>query len=73
VELSLALRRETRAEIEGEEGWRMATVNVETFRCMACGHEYEEKVEKGDDKERTCPKCRSNSIRHLRKKKESVN
>ncbi len=51
----------------------MATVNVETFRCMACGHEYEEKVEKGEDKERTCPKCRSNSIRHLKKKKEPVN
>jgi predicted Zn-ribbon and HTH transcriptional regulator len=46
----------------------MATVTVETFRCMACGHEYEEKVGKGEDKERTCPKCRSNSIRHLKKK-----
>ncbi len=33
---------------------------------MMCGHEYTEKVEKGEDKERSCPKCRSNSIRHLR-------
>jgi len=24
--------------------------------------------EKGEDKERSCPKCRSNSIRHLTKK-----
>jgi len=25
---------------------------VETFRCMMCGHQYQEKVEKGEDKER---------------------
>lgn len=42
----------------------MAT--TETFRCMMCGHEYQELVERGEDKERSCPKCRSNSIRHLR-------
>jgi len=41
---------------------------IETFRCMACGHEYKEQVEKGEDKERSCPKCRSNSIRHMKKK-----
>ncbi|MCP4593224.1 MAG: hypothetical protein GY842_21005 [bacterium] len=46
----------------------MATTSTETFRCMMCGHEYTEKVEKGEDKERSCPKCRSNSIRHLKKK-----
>jgi len=34
---------------------------------MACGHEYEETVEKGEDKERACPRCRSNSIRRLKK------
>jgi DNA-directed RNA polymerase subunit RPC12/RpoP len=39
---------------------------TETFRCMMCGHQYPEKVERGEDKERSCPKCRSNSIRHLR-------
>ena len=44
----------------------MATTTAETFRCMMCGHEY---VEKGEDKERSCPKCRSNSIRHLKKKR----
>ena len=49
----------------------MATTTVETFRCMMCGHEYTEKVEKGEDKERSCPKCRSNSIRHLKKKAAS--
>ena len=52
------------------EAW-MATVTIENFRCMMCGHEYEEKVEKGEDKERSCPKCRSNSIRHLKKKKKA--
>jgi len=41
---------------------------IESFMCMACGHEYAEKVEPGEDKERTCAKCRSNSIRHLKKK-----
>jgi DNA-directed RNA polymerase subunit RPC12/RpoP len=44
----------------------MAT--IETFRCMMCGHEVQEKVEKDEDKERSCPKCRSNSIRHLKVK-----
>ncbi len=47
----------------------MATKTQETFRCMMCGHEYAEAVEKDEDKERSCPKCRSNSIRHLKKKR----
>jgi predicted Zn-ribbon and HTH transcriptional regulator len=42
------------------------TATLERFRCMMCGHEYQERVEKGEDKERSCPKCRSNSIRHLK-------
>ncbi len=46
----------------------MAAKTLETFRCMMCGHEYQEPVEPGEDKERSCPKCRSNSIRHLKKK-----
>ena len=33
---------------------------------MKCGYEYEELVEA--DVERSCPKCRSNSIRHLKDK-----
>ncbi len=37
------------------------------FRCMACGNEYEEEVKEGKDEERSCPKCRSKSIRHLKK------
>jgi DNA-directed RNA polymerase subunit RPC12/RpoP len=44
------------------------SVTAETFRCMACGHEYQEEVEQGEDKERSCPKCRSNSIRHMKAK-----
>ncbi len=44
-----------------------ATSTLETFRCMMCGHEYQEVVEKGEDKERTCSKCRSNSIRRLKR------
>ena len=46
------------------------TATLERFRCMACGHEYQEVVEEGEDKERTCPKCRSNSIRKLKKATE---
>jgi DNA-directed RNA polymerase subunit RPC12/RpoP len=45
---------------------------IESFKCMACGHEYTEKVEPGEDKERGCPKCRSNSIRHLKRKKAAA-
>ena len=48
----------------------MATTTVENFKCMMCGHEYTDQVEKGEDKERSCPKCRSNSIRHLKKNRE---
>jgi DNA-directed RNA polymerase subunit RPC12/RpoP len=40
----------------------MATT-TERFRCMACGHEYAETLEKGVDRERQCPRCRSNSVR----------
>ncbi len=48
----------------------MATVVV-NLRCMMCGHEYSERIEKGEDKERSCPKCRSNSIRVLKGKAAS--
>ena len=44
------------------------TATVANVRCMMCGHEYQEFVVKGEDKERSCPKCRSNSIRHLKAK-----
>jgi len=44
----------------------MAETSIQTFRCMMCGHEYQEPVARGEDKERSCPKCRSNSIRHLK-------
>ena len=50
----------------------MATVTQGRFRCMACGHEYAEKVVAGEDVERSCPKCRSNSIRHLKKPKAAA-
>jgi DNA-directed RNA polymerase subunit RPC12/RpoP len=39
---------------------------TQTFRCMMCGHEFQEPGEKPEEKERSCPKCRSNSIRHLK-------
>jgi predicted Zn-ribbon and HTH transcriptional regulator len=48
----------------------MATVTMGHFRCMMCGHEYTEKVVQGEDVERSCPRCRSNSIRHLKAPKK---
>jgi predicted Zn-ribbon and HTH transcriptional regulator len=36
------------------------------LRCMMCGFEYDEEIEEGEDLERGCPKCRSNSIRVLK-------
>ena len=43
---------------------------MKDFKCMMCGHTYQEPVEPGEDKERSCPKCRSNSIRHLKAPKK---
>jgi predicted Zn-ribbon and HTH transcriptional regulator len=48
------------------------TATLETFRCMMCGYEFQEPVEKGEDKERTCMKCRSNSIRRLKPKRAAA-
>ncbi len=45
------------------------TTTLQTFRCMMCGHEYQEPGEKPEEKERSCPKCRSNSIRLLKPKR----
>ena len=44
----------------------MKNTRLETFKCMMCGHEYREDVEEGEDREWSCPECRSNSIRHLK-------
>ena len=41
---------------------------IENFQCMMCGNHWQEPVERGEDKERSCSKCRSNSIRHLKGK-----
>ncbi len=36
---------------------------------MRCGHDYEEAYDpKGVQTERSCPKCRSNSVRPLKEK-----
>ncbi len=43
---------------------------VHYFRCMMCGYEWEEEVDPDKEVERTCPKCRSNSIRHFKRKPE---
>jgi len=34
---------------------------IKEFHCLRCGYRWE--AEYNPDKERTCPKCRSNSVR----------
>lgn len=36
-----------------------------TFKCLKCGHEYAGMFDAKNVTERTCPKCRSNSVRRL--------
>jgi DNA-directed RNA polymerase subunit RPC12/RpoP len=39
------------------------------YKCLRCGHEYRDTYDKSQGpKELTCPKCRSNSVRRLKKK-----
>jgi predicted nucleic acid-binding Zn-ribbon protein len=38
------------------------------FRCLRCGHQYQ--AANRPDVERTCPNCRSNSVRRLRGRPE---
>ncbi|MFA4836262.1 MAG: hypothetical protein WC749_09365 [Dehalococcoidia bacterium] len=40
----------------------------ENFKCLRCGNEYSTpKPESAKMEERTCPKCRSNSVRKINK------
>jgi len=42
------------------------------FRCMRCGHEFTALHRKdGELVERTCPRCRSNSIRLLKESEQA--
>ena len=42
----------------------MAAKQVQ-FKCLMCGHEYKGMYDHNNVTERSCPKCRSNSIRRL--------
>ena len=35
------------------------------FKCLKCGHEYVGMYDAKNVTERSCPKCRSNSVRRL--------
>jgi DNA-directed RNA polymerase subunit RPC12/RpoP len=35
------------------------------FKCLGCGHEYTGIYDPENVTERTCPRCRSNSVRRL--------
>jgi DNA-directed RNA polymerase subunit RPC12/RpoP len=40
------------------------------FKCLRCGNEFTEQYdEEQEPKERSCPKCKSNSIRREKEKK----
>jgi putative FmdB family regulatory protein len=42
----------------------MAAKEVD-FKCLMCGHEYKGMFDMQNVTERTCPKCRSNSVRRM--------
>ena len=39
------------------------------FKCLRCGHWFKAPFEKNKPEERKCPKCGSNSVRPIEKKK----
>ncbi|UCF05609.1 MAG: hypothetical protein JSV33_00815 [bacterium] len=39
------------------------------FKCLNCEHEYTGMYDPDNITERSCPKCRSNSVRRLPEKK----
>jgi predicted Zn-ribbon and HTH transcriptional regulator len=43
-----------------------------TMKCLRCGHEYPGPYDAKVPIERTCPKCRSNSVRALKPKKATA-
>ncbi len=51
----------------------MAEKEERVYRCLRCGHEYRDEYDpKGPPRELTCPKCRSNSVRPLPRKKPAA-
>jgi DNA-directed RNA polymerase subunit RPC12/RpoP len=41
------------------------------FKCLKCGHEYRGMYDSKNVTERSCPECRSNSVRRLPKEKKT--
>lgn len=41
------------------------------FKCLKCGHEYSGIYDSKNVTERSCPQCRSNSVRRLPKVKKT--
>jgi DNA-directed RNA polymerase subunit RPC12/RpoP len=42
------------------------------FKCLNCKHEYDGVYDPDKVTERTCPQCRSNSVRRLPEKKAAA-
>ena len=42
-----------------------------SFRCLRCGHEYKGPYDPAKPVERSCPQCKSNSVRPLSEKAEA--
>jgi len=43
---------------------------METFKCLRCGHTFQDKYDAKVLKERSCPRCNSNSIRLMKQAKD---
>ena len=39
------------------------------FKCLRCGHEFHDSYDPKVIVERTCPKCKSNSVRRVKEAK----
>jgi len=44
----------------------MSEQTLSKFKCLRCGHTYAAPFSQANPQERTCPKCRSNSVRRLK-------
>ncbi|RLC69976.1 MAG: hypothetical protein DRI52_07920, partial [Chloroflexi bacterium] len=66
VEQTIEVLREAKVPVSSKV-WKLKEPTPATLRCLRCGHEWQEdySMEKAQNEERMCAKCRSNSVRVL--------
>ena len=42
------------------------------FKCLRCGHEFNDSYDPKVIVERSCPKCKSNSVRRVKETSDSI-